>query len=552
MAEFCREYDGRGSQVVLPHSARRVNYTRCLVPVVCHLSHATKLPRSEMFLPDPANTRTGLSPTSGRVHFYRVMTHRKLPPLTVLSTFTGAGGLDLGLECAGFKTVACIEFDERARDTIVANRPHWNLLETGDILQAAYELTPEEVGLKLGELSLLAGGPPCQPYSAAAQWAERGRAGLDDPRSLCLLAFLHLAETFLPHVILIENVPGFVSGRSSALDVINDELARINSVCGSSYKADVQILRAEQFGVAQCRRRAIIVARRDGQCFTWPEPTHLDSPIRAGDALAGVRPERLPQPKGQWAELLPTIPAGMNYRYHTARGDGQPLFGHRRWFWSFLLKLAPDQPSWTIPAQAGPATGPFHWESRPFAVEELARLQSFPTTWVFEGGEGAKRKQIGNATPPLLAEVVGRAIAESVFGRRFGSDLRLAIRRQRTVPVPPEVTSVPLRFLERINGQGDHPGVGRGPGAARKQSRVLLEQLALVMELHRERAAQLESAGRLTQVTSDQDASSLAKTPIAPLPVPTTPADAILHRQPPPDHVERPSPKGGSRSSRAA
>ena len=414
------------------------------------------------------------------------MIRRKSPPLTALSTFTGAGGLDLGLECAGFQTVACIELDERARDTIVANRPHWNLLETGDIIHAAYELTPSDVGLSPGELSVLSGGPPCQPFSTAAQWADQGRKGLDDPRSLSLLAFLHLAETFLPHVLLIENVPGFVLGRSSALEVINSELSRINGTCGTQYRADVRVLSAEEYGVPQRRRRAILIACRDEKAFEWPEPTHLRAPIRAGDALADVRPERLPVPRGQWAQLLPSIPAGMNYQYHTSRGEGQPLFGHRRWFWSFLLKLDPQQPSWTIPAQAGPATGPFHWDNRPLAIEELGRLQSFPLNWVFEGGEMARRKQIGNATPPLLAEVVGRAIAKSLFGRRFNSPPLLNIPRRRRIPVAPPPTSVPEQFRARLNAQQAHPGVGRGPGAERRQIRTLLQQLAEGLEeIHR-------------------------------------------------------------------
>lgn len=476
------------------------------------------------------------------------MPRRRLPPLTVLSTFTGAGGLDLGLECAGFETVACIELDERARDTIVTNRPHWNLLETGDILQAAYELKPSDVGLEPGELSVLAGGPPCQPFSTAAQWAERGRSGLDDPRSLSLLAFLHLAETFLPHVIFIENVPGFVLGRSSALDVLNDELSRINRVHGTRYRPDFRILSAEQFGIPQRRRRTIIIARRDGAEFSWPEPTHRASPVRAGEALAGVRLAKVPTPKGQWAELLPTIPAGRNYQYHTPRGGGQPLFGHRRWFWSFLLKLAPDQPSWTIPAQAGPATGPFHWDNRPLAIEELARLQSFPEGWVFEGGEVAKRKQIGNATPPLLAEIIGREIARSVFGRRVRSKPELAIRRRRLIPTAPDVAAVPERFLPRINAQEAHPGVGLGPGATKRQSRALLEQLILGLELVHRRAVQSAPA----DIVADANTRSLAADSARATPSDHAPSDQESPSRRRVRRVERRSPKPGSPATQAA
>jgi DNA (cytosine-5)-methyltransferase 1 len=468
--------------------------------------------------------------------FCCVMATRKRPPLTVLSAFTGAGGLDLGLECAGFETLACIELDERARDTIIANRPHWNPLETGDILQAAYELRPCDVGLARGELSVLAGGPPCQPFSTAAQWSDRGRTGLDDPRSLSLLAFLHLAETFLPHVILVENVPGFVLGHSSALGIIADELGRINAKNGTCYNADVRVLSAEHFGVPQRRRRAIIVARRDGNAFAWPKPTHIDAPVRAYDALADIRPASVPVAKGQWADLLPSIPAGMNYQYHTSRGGGKPLFGHRRRFWSFLLKLAPDQPSWTISAQPGPATGPFHWDNRPLATEELARLQSFPRNWAFEGRELAKRRQIGNATPPLLAEIIGRAIAGSVFSRRFRSNPRLAVPRRRMQPSLPAIEPVPDRFLARLNKQENHPGQGRGPGAARRQTRLLLEQLAIALDVVLRRVA-------LDQIFEPE------------VTAPAPRQDPLLkgsHARPDRRRSELRTPKRGPRSSRAA
>lgn len=405
------------------------------------------------------------------------MAHRRVGPLTVLSAFTGAGGLDLGLEYAGFETVACIELDKWARETIITNRPHWNLLETGDIVSAAYELKPADVGLAPRELSVLAGGPPCQPFSTAAQWAESSRAGMNDSRSIGLLAFLHLAEKFLPHVILIENVPGFVLGSSSALEILTHELSRINSKHGTAYRIESKILSAEEFGIPQRRRRAIAIARRDGKAFGWPVPTHLARPIRAYDALWNIIPDSLPVPRGQWAELLATIPAGMNYQYHTTRGSGRPIFGHRTRFWSFLLKLSPDQPAWTIPAQAGPATGPFHWDNRPLAPEELARLQSFPVDWLFEGGEGAKRKQIGNATPPLLAEVIGYAIGRSVFGSRRSGIPKLSLKRKRAVPFPPAPSGVPVHFYETIGVQSPHPGVGHGPGATRRQSRLLLNEL---------------------------------------------------------------------------
>ncbi|MGH9055971.1 MAG: DNA cytosine methyltransferase [Acidimicrobiales bacterium] len=141
--------------------------------------------------------------------------------LTVLSAFSGLGGLDLGLEAAGFRHVGCIEHDEFARRSLKANRGDvWELLDPGDITALAPMLEPDTLGLKQRELGLIAGGPPCQPFSKAAQWSAAARVGLRDVRSHCLLDFLDLIEVFLPRALLIENVSGFVQGEVSALGLI--------------------------------------------------------------------------------------------------------------------------------------------------------------------------------------------------------------------------------------------------------------------------------------------------------------------------------------------
>ena len=94
---------------------------------------------------------------------------------------------------------------------------------------------------------------------------------------------------------------------------------------------------------------------------------------------------RLSRSAASGLALLPTIPEGQNYLWHTERGGGEPLFGWRRRYWSFLLKLAKDLPSWTIQAQPGPATGPFHWDNRRLSVREMARMQTFPDNVVIKG-----------------------------------------------------------------------------------------------------------------------------------------------------------------------
>lgn len=383
---------------------------------------------------------------------------------TVLSAFTGLGGLDLGLELAGFKPVVCIENNSFARQSLGLNRSEWKLRGTGDITQLAQTLRPSAVGLKSRELGILAGGPPCAPFSKAAQWSSKGRAGWRDRRAgTCIRAFMRLVKSFLPAVVLIENVPGFIKGRSAATRNIQLALRKINRIHKTKYRLEWRVVNAVEFGVAQRRERAILVAFREGNKFIWPSPTHSEQPVRAWDALSNVTPELTPKPMGRWTELLPSIPEGHNYLWHTDAGGGRPLFGYRTRYWSFLLKLAKAAPAWTVPAQPGPATGPFHWENRPLAIEELLRLQSFPATWKVCGPRREQVRQIGNATPPLLAEVIGRALGEQVFGLSYRGRPKLSISRRRTVP--PARRSLPLpKSFARFEGEHSaHLGTGKGP-----------------------------------------------------------------------------------------
>jgi DNA (cytosine-5)-methyltransferase 1 len=399
----------------------------------------------------------------------RIVHSDMLTQPTVLSTFTGPGGLDLGLERAGFRTLACIEQDPLPRATLRRNRPHWKILEPGGIGEVAAELRPRHLGLREKELCLLAGGPPCQPFSKAGQWSPNGRSGFGDRRADGLAGFMRLVETFLPRAVLIENVPGFAKGQSSAFRRIQQQLQGINERAGTAYRLEVRFLNAVNFGVAQKRERAILVAFRDGHSFNWPHATHCDCPVRAWDAIGHLRNGRAPDSAGKWTALLPSIPEGQNYLWHTPRGGGEPLFGYRTKYWSFLLKLAKDQPSWTLPAHPGPGTGPFHWADRPLTIREMLRLQSFPATWKVEGRRREQVLQVGNATPPLLAEVLARAIASHCWGKRFATAPTLAIPRKRHVPPPEPVRSVPKHYLSLRGDHPDHPGAGRGPGTRRRR-----------------------------------------------------------------------------------
>lgn len=383
-----------------------------------------------------------------------------------LSAFSGAGGLDLGLEAAGFEIVGCIERDSLARQTLKANRPNWPLLDPPDIRELAPKLHPGALGLQAGSLDLLAGGPPCQPFSKAAQWTYHSRAGWSDERSRAIDAFLDLIQVLRPKAILIENVIGFVKGKTSAIPYLEHFFHELEEREGGSYSLDWRVVDAADYGVPQHRKRALVIGLRDREVFHWPEATHANRPVRAWDAVADIETDGtdlIPEPSGKWVDLLPSIPEGHNYQWHTDRGGGRPLFGYRTRFWSFLLKLAKDCPSWTLPAQPGPSTGPFHWDNRPLTVREMLRLQSFPESWVIKGNYRQQVKQVGNATPALLGEVFGRAIATQVSEAYFSEPPKLEIPRKPTVPPPAPTRLVPEKYRDLEGDHRPHPGPGLGP-----------------------------------------------------------------------------------------
>jgi DNA (cytosine-5)-methyltransferase 1 len=389
---------------------------------------------------------------------------------SVLSVFSGAGGLDLGLEKAGLKTVGCLEIEALARETIQHNRPDWQLLDPSDVNIAAAELQPRDLGLRKRELDLIAGGPPCQPFSKAAQWQPTARQGMRDSRAQAVYGLIDLVATFLPKAILLENVAGFLKGPASARDAIEDGLKGINALHGTYYRLETAVLDAAEFGVPQHRHRAIAVARRDGKSFVFPVPTHPDKPVSTWDALADLPPVDWSPPPGLWTELLPSIPEGSNYLYLTSKGGGPELFGWRSRYWSFLLKLARDRPSWTLPASPGPYTGPFHWENRPLTVRERLRLQGFPDDWQLRGSHAHQVKMSGNATPPPLGEAIGRELIRQLkLGdavERESILLRppvLITARRSDCPVASAPVPVPEHFLYLAGPKPAHPGTGLGP-----------------------------------------------------------------------------------------
>lgn len=397
---------------------------------------------------------------------------------TLISLYSGAGGLDYGLEAAGFCTRVAVEVDPDCCETLRKNRD-WAVLQ-----RSIFELSTEAIlgsaGTKRGKVDLVIGGPPCQPFSKSGYWASGDTRRLADPRAGTLGAFMRVIEEALPHAFVLENVEGLAySEKSEGLSFLLEMVHKINRRARVSYAPSFRVLCAADYGVPQLRYRLFVVAARDGHKFEFPAPTHSraedDSAQRplfslqpyrtAWDALgdlAAPSTEDLDM-RGKWAELLPSIPEGENYLWHTERGGGLPLFGWRRRFWSFLLKLAKERPSWTIQAQPGPGTGPFHWSNRRLSMRELCRLQTFPDDVHIAGSYRAIHRQVGNAVPSLLAEVIGRAIRAQLFGDRPPTDPPSLLPPDRSpAPAPERVLPVPRRYRALRGEHPPHPGTGKG------------------------------------------------------------------------------------------
>jgi DNA (cytosine-5)-methyltransferase 1 len=145
--------------------------------------------------------------------------------------------------------------------------------------------------------------------------------------------------------------------------------------------------------------------------------------VTANEAIRAYAGRKYAEPeeivRGRWAEHLRTVPPGWNYKAHTAwGGHPNPTFETETRFWSFLLKLHPDRPSWTVSANPGPWVGPFHWRSRRLRTVELAAIQGFPAGYRFTGNRRSRVRQIGNAVPPPLARTMIEATVTALTGRK--------------------------------------------------------------------------------------------------------------------------------------
>jgi DNA (cytosine-5)-methyltransferase 1 len=363
----------------------------------------------------------------------------------VLSFFSGAMGLDLGLEKAGFEVILACEFDRSSRQTINTNKPEIALL--GDISRYTAEEVMVSAGMKLGDnVDLMVGGPPCQAFSTVGK-----RRAFNDDRGNVFLKYIDLATTIRPRYFVIENVRGLLSCpldhrphqfrgetypslvedevKGGALNFVIDRLKK------SGYSISFNLYSSANFGTPQIRERVIMICSRDGVTVPYLEPTHsengefgLEKWNTFRDAVKGLKKKdhrhlNFPEKRLKYYRLLSE---GQNWRnlaidlQKEAMGKSFYSGGGKT---GFLRRLAWDRPSPTVVTHpAMPATDLAHpKEDRPLSVQEYKRIQEFPDDWIIAGGLVDQYKQIGNAVPVSLGMAVGKTILNHMANKPIKS-----------------------------------------------------------------------------------------------------------------------------------
>lgn len=345
--------------------------------------------------------------------------------LTCISLFSGCGGLDIGLEAAGFKIAAATDIDETCAETYRLNSPDTPYI-VGSISKISTAQILDAAGLRAGEVDLLAGGPPCPAFSKSRFYRTEKPRALDDPVAAETVGgYLRVLKEIRPKAFMLENVRGLAYGvHREALTHILDTAKELG------YTVNWQIVNAADFGAPQIRERCIVMGALSGE-VSGPLPTHqktvtgaesdLEPWVTAGDVLADLDTLENESDEGHFAggqhhQTLRGIPSGENYLFYTTeRGHPNPLFKWRSRYWSFLLKLSPKLPSWTIQARRSNNMGPFHWKNRILRISEIMRLQTFPDNMAMAGNVEKQWRQIGNAVPPLLGQRFGEVLIEHLI-----------------------------------------------------------------------------------------------------------------------------------------
>lgn len=342
----------------------------------------------------------------------------------VLALFSGAGGLDLGFQLAGFDVHVSTDIESLFLQSIALNNGRYFSEHHKVICADISTLEPQMLGD--GPFDFMIGGPPCQSFSAAGRRAG-GVHGINDFRGSLFWHYRRLIEHFQPRGFLFENVRGLLQANKG-----RDWLIIRDSFASLGYTMNYRLLDAADYGVPQHRERLIVVGLRDGS-FLFPRPTHgPDSSTRqphvgVGQAFADIDDptEIVPPYGGKWGNLLKEIPPGMNYLFFTEEmGHSKPQFAWRSRFSDFLYKIDPSVPTKTVVASQGRYGGPFHWRGRKLTLLEYKRLFTFPDDYEFAGTYLLSVKQIGNSVAPKFAQALASAVLSQAFKKPLG-DIKL-------------------------------------------------------------------------------------------------------------------------------
>lgn len=372
-------------------------------------------------------------------HGHRSALHEVLCPLVmaynVISLFSGAMGLDLGIERAGFKIRICIEKDKEAANTIRANT-NIPVIED-DICNITTEKILSEAGLERKDVKMVIGGPPCQAFSTAGK-----QKGLSDFRGNLILQYLRIIRDIRPEYFIMENVRGILSAK---LNYIPDEYIEYNDTVDKKgsvlnflvsefkklgYSISYALLNSANYGVPEKRERVIFIGHI-GSRVPIPNPTHSENGVfgtkkwqtlhdAIGDLEKKTGLQYLPL-RSKSIPYLSILKEGQNWKdlspEHAKEAMGKAYFlgGGKT---GFLRRLNFSEPSPTlVTSPTMPATLLCHpTQLRPLAIEEYRRIQQFPDNWKFIGNITSIYRQIGNAVPIGLAQAIGTQIMRHING----------------------------------------------------------------------------------------------------------------------------------------
>jgi DNA (cytosine-5)-methyltransferase 1 len=355
----------------------------------------------------------------------------KIKDKYILSLFSGAMGLDLGLEKAGFKTRIVVETDKTAVATIKANRKRLQVINR-PIQDVSTEEIIKKARLSVGETVIVSGGPCCQSFSTAGK-----RASIDDPRGTLFKDFCRVVREAQPRFFIMENVKGLLSAAikhrpliqrepgfpplspeeelGSAFRVILKELSELG------YYVIYNLVNAADYGTPQVRYRVIIIGSRDGEDIMTPPTTHSKDGegkakwITLKKAIGSVKSTEWVNFSEKALSYLKFIRPGENWislpesMKKEALGAAFYSWGGRK---GFCRRLSWDRPSPSLTtAPNGKATTLCHPDhGRPLSTEEYARIQEFPRDYIFVGSTMKKYTLIGNAVPLSLGYAIGRML----------------------------------------------------------------------------------------------------------------------------------------------